>query len=828
MPEFEEIGVRAVVKGVGQYQSDLGKIESKTQGTATKLKSIGSGMIKAGKGLTLGATLPILAVGGASLKMAADFETAFAEVTTLFDLPKAQIADLREGVLDLSTTMGLDAVKTTKALYQAISAGVEPTKALKFLETNAKLAIGGVTDLETAVDLTTTVLNAFGLETEKTAAVSDILFTGVKLGKTTVEELGQSLFQVAPAAAAAGVDIAQVTAALATLTAGGTPTRVAATQLRQAMIELGKGGTKANVAFEEIAGVGFRDFIAQGGDLVGAMELIRQKAEEDEVAISDLFGSVEAGLGVQVLAGEGFEKLSQSLDETNNAAGASEKAFDKMEATAARDFAKLQAQFKRILIDLGTALLPVILDFTKAILPVVKFIGKMVEAFANLPGPVKTIIIAIVALIAALGPFLIILGFIFSAVGTLLPVFAALGVLMSGPVAAGFIAALLPLLPFIAAALIIAGIAFLIIKNWSAIKKFFAGFGGVIKKFLKSWIDLPKKILKAIKKFAGDLKKNWKKIVQVALTILFPPAGGLFFIITNFKKIKEKVTQIFRDFTKAIGRFASELVDDVIGFFKGMKQEVIDAVSGLAEGVISFFRQLPDRIISALGNVASSLIDKGKDLIDGLLEGIVEGFESVVEFFSELPEKLLSAIGNIASELFDVGVAIIKAIIDGILSIPIGDILGGLLPFGLGGIVGAGGGGEKRGLFNVPEGPALVQHGAFRVPGTGSQDTVPARLTPGEMVIPRGPAEMLREVFGTPANFMDAIAGLSRSPGLQVASTMATPPSQLAVSAPISVTIHSQNWAQVRQIVHQEVDSAIDTARDDSVRAGAELNSNIV
>ncbi len=890
MAEFEEVGVRAVVKGIGQYSADMDKVNSKAKAVGDKLKGIGQGLQKAGKGLTLGVTLPIVAIGGAAVKMAADFDTAFTEVTTLVDLPDKQIKNLREGVLDLSTTMGLDAVETTKALYQAISAGVEPNAALQFLEQNAKLAIGGVTDLATAVDLTTTVLNAFGLEESELGKVSDILFTGVKLGKTTIDELGASIFQVAPVAAASGVGIDQVTAALASLTAAGVPTSVAATQIRQGIVELGKSGTKASEAFEEVAGVGFREFMQAGGSLGEVMELLNQAADETGVAVGDLFGSVEAGQAITVLAsdntadfragliemglsaeeadaavkeaGSGLQTFKDNLDATADSTGATEVAFSKMEETAARDFAKLQAQFKRVLIDLGAVLLPILVDFAKAMVPVIAFVGKMVQAFGNLPGPVKTIIIAIVALVAALGPILLIVGTLVSAVGALVPIFAAVGAVMAGPVAAGFIAALLPLLPFIAAAVVIAAIVFLIIKNWGKISKFFnAKILPVLKTVVKFFTGMPKMILKAVKKLVDLLKKNWKKIVTVMLAILFPPAAGLFLIITNFKKIKEFVEKIFNKMKDALIRIAKDIVNSIIDFFKGLASDMLriasdmvtsyinfwrdlatqtfSIVRNLMADIVGFFTALPGQIINALGSLVSDVAAIATDLMNTFVSRLLAGLPRVLDFFLGLPGAILGALGGIGGLLFDIGKGIIDSIIAGMAAAASigGDIAKGIANalIGAANLVLSTLGSAvlllKEALDKIP-GPnpagnlllALVdilkagipslQRGIFKVPGSGTKDIVPALLTPGEMVIPRGPAELLR-------------AAMDNRASISAAATRAAPPASLAVSAPISITINSQSWAEVRAIVHQEVDTALDTARVDTTRAGAELSAGI-
>ena len=72
-------------------------------------------------------------------------------------------------------------------------------------------------------DILTTVLNAFKIEAKDVDKVSDVLFTTVRLGKTTLSELSSSLAQVAPLASASGVKFEEIAAAIATLTKQGTP-----------------------------------------------------------------------------------------------------------------------------------------------------------------------------------------------------------------------------------------------------------------------------------------------------------------------------------------------------------------------------------------------------------------------------------------------------------------------------------------------------------------------------------------------------------------------------------------------------------------------------
>ncbi|KKL71365.1 hypothetical protein LCGC14_2095650 [marine sediment metagenome] len=239
MPEFEDLGVRAVVRDIGKFLSDLGRMNKGVQTSAQQMQRWGRGMQTAGMQMTKFVTLPIVALGAGSLKMASDFETAFTEVTTLFDLSESQVKSLRSEVLELARSMGVDPVEAARAMYQAISAGVPAANVIGFLRENVKLAVGGVSDLETVVDLTTTVMNAWGKTTEDITDIQDSLFLAVRQGKTTIAELGQAYFQVAPVAAAFGFTVDETNATLATLALNGVPTSEALTQIRAAMLALG-------------------------------------------------------------------------------------------------------------------------------------------------------------------------------------------------------------------------------------------------------------------------------------------------------------------------------------------------------------------------------------------------------------------------------------------------------------------------------------------------------------------------------------------------------------------------------------------------------------
>ena len=341
--------------------------------------------ILSGKGLknALGAISPAavagVAVGGIaavgavmvdSTAKAVKFQEGMANVMTLLPGAGQEIEDeLTSVIRDLQTELGITSEKSLPAMYQAISAGVPQNNVGEFLETAAKAAVGGSIDLELAVDGLTSVVNAYGSDVIDATTASDVLFTTVRLGKTDMQELSSSLSQVTPLAAAAGVGIDQVGAAIATLTAGGTQTSVATTQLRQMFSELGKDTTVVAQAFKTVSGQSFPEFIKSGKTVEDALSLLNDYADEAGTTINNLFGSVEAGSAALVLTGSGADMFSSSLEQMAESAGATEDAFQTMDNTVSRRMEKIGVKIDSFMERIGEKILPVV---EETILPAIE------------------------------------------------------------------------------------------------------------------------------------------------------------------------------------------------------------------------------------------------------------------------------------------------------------------------------------------------------------------------------------------------------------------------------------------------------------------------
>mgnify|MGYP000758775219 CR=1 FL=1 len=279
-------------------------------------------------------------------KGAYDFEKQFQqsmkEVATLSSGIKGSLTDYMNQVMEVTREVPILANDAAKALYQIVSAGHDGADGMKILEVSAKAAIGGVTDTATAADGITTLLNAYKLDVSQAEKISDQLFTTVKLGKTSFGELGQSIAQAAPVAAAYGVEIDQVLAAVATLTKQGTPTAQAMTQIRASIIAVSKvlgDGAFDNRTYQE------------------ALAEVAKQAGGSESKLRELVPEVEAVNAVLGLTGINVKEAAGHLKDMQNATGAAEEAFKEMASSAQNQLQLLQNNVTAFLRPMGESIL---------------------------------------------------------------------------------------------------------------------------------------------------------------------------------------------------------------------------------------------------------------------------------------------------------------------------------------------------------------------------------------------------------------------------------------------------------------------------------------
>ena len=288
-------------------------------------------------------------------KSSYDFEKEFRknmlEVATISTQVTDDMTGFMNQVMSITQEIPIKAPEAAKALYSIVSAGHDGADGMKILEVSAKAAVGGLTETETAADAITTILNAYKMSAEEAGTVSDQLFTTVRLGKTTFGELGASIAQVAPIAAAYGISIDQVLGAVASLTKQGTPTAQAMTQIRAAI--QGTAGELGDAAF-------------QGRTFQEALQLINEKAGGSASKMKEMLGTDEGLAATLALTGKNAKSAASDLEELQSSLGATEAAFEKMKDAADNQLTLLANNVQAYLRPLGEKILKEVSDIAKA------------------------------------------------------------------------------------------------------------------------------------------------------------------------------------------------------------------------------------------------------------------------------------------------------------------------------------------------------------------------------------------------------------------------------------------------------------------------------
>ena len=289
---------------------------------------------------------------------AAQFETSTAMVATIADTSQKSLSSISKEVRTYSNETGEAASDMAEATYQAISASINTADAAAFAGTATKLAVGGFTSATTAVDVLTTAINAYGLAASDATQLSDYLITTQNLGKTSVDQLAQSVGKVIPLASAYNVQMDNLSSAYAVLTANGIATAESGTYLKSMLNELGDTGSGVSEVLLSSTGKTFAQLMEQGYSLGDVMAMLGNAVDGDSTAFNALWNSTEAGIGALSLFNAGADKYNSVLESMRTSAGATEKAYSTMADTTDKSKQRMENAFNNLKISVGDVLNP--------------------------------------------------------------------------------------------------------------------------------------------------------------------------------------------------------------------------------------------------------------------------------------------------------------------------------------------------------------------------------------------------------------------------------------------------------------------------------------
>lgn len=395
--------VSDAAKDVGDSIGD--EFEEGTDQASTAIDALAQALLAAG------VTASVKAITDALMdctQASMEFETAMAKVGTIADESQKPLGDMRNEILALSSETGKSVGELAEATYQAISASVATESAVDFVGTANKLAVGGFSDTTTAVDILTTAINAYGMSADDASKISDVLITTQNLGKTSVAQLGASMGMVIPLAAAYNMNLEDLAASYALLTANGTQTAQATTYVKAALNELGSTSSVVGSTLKKQTGKTFAELMAEGNSLGDVLQVLADSVDGDTTAFNNMWSSSEAGVGMLSILNSGTSKYNSLVQSMEGSTGAATAAFDKMSATGEFAQQRFQNAIENLKIAIGDELAPVLMELQQSGADAMEWATEFVKEHPEVVAAVTALAAALAVLAAALVGLLVV------------------------------------------------------------------------------------------------------------------------------------------------------------------------------------------------------------------------------------------------------------------------------------------------------------------------------------------------------------------------------------------------------------------------------------
>lgn len=605
-------------------------------GSATK--ALGEGITELGSSMTLGLTVPIVAAGGAATSVAASFDDAMSQVQGALGGASADMDGLRDLALQLGADTVFSATESAQAMVELAKGGLTEAQIKGgALAASMDLAAAGQLNLADAAATTVQMMGSFGLGAGDATRIANALAGAANASSADVSDLTQAMSQCSAQASLAGWSLEDTAAALALFADHGVKGSDAGTSLKTMLQRL---AAPTDQAAEAIAayGLNIRDSNGKMKDISGIADELTGKLgglsdAERDAALQTIFGS-DASRAAAILMQSGSEGLAKYIAATNDATAAEAMAnAQKGELSWALE--NMGGAIESASIAFGTALAP-------AITAVAGVIGNVAEAFASLPAGVQTGIAVVLALVAAMGPLLMVIGSVVAALPAISEGFAVLG---------GALA--IPLAPAAAVVAAIAAIAAAIYAAWTTSETFRAAVMAGVDAISSKVQEICAFLAPYVQAFLDQIVST----VQVAMDTLGPIIGAVLTVIVStvvpiLTSIMDTVANVLATILATVTNVMAAVGTVIQGawtLIQGIFQTVLGVILAVTTGDFTMLQQGVSNILNGLAGIVS-----------GVLQGIASVFSGQWNAIRAVVTGVCNAVSGAVSGAFNG----IKSVID--------------------------------------------------------------------------------------------------------------------------------------------------------------------
>lgn len=625
-------GLKKIKVSMEEIKGKDGKLNwegLKKGGAATK--ALGEGITDLGSSMTLGLTVPIVAAGGAAISVAANFDDAMSQVQGALGDASADTEGLRQLALQLGSDTVFSATEAAQAMVELAKGGLtEADIKGGALAASMDLAAAGQLNLADAAETTVQMMGSFGLGAGDATRIANALAGTANASSADVSDLTQAMSQCSAQASLAGWSLEDTAAALALFADHGVKGSDAGTSLKTMLQRLSAPTDQAADAMEAY-GLEVRDSNGKMKDITGIADELTGKLgtlsdAERDAALQTIFGS-DASRAAAILMQSGSEGLQKYIAATND-------------ATAAETMANAQkGELSWALENMGGAIESASIAFGSALAPAITavagVIGNVAEAFASLPSGAQTAIAVVLALVAAVGPLLV----VFGSVVAMLPALSEDLLMLGGAFA-------VPLAPALAVAAAIAAVVAVLVTLWNTSETFRATVLAAVDAISAKVQEICAFLAPYVQAFVDQLVLT----VQAAMDVLLPIIEAaltviIAIVVPVLTSIMDTVANVFATILATVTNVMAALSSIIQGAWQVI-QGIFQTVLGLIVGVVT-------GDFSMMSSGVSGILNGMSSIISGILQGILSVFSGIWNSIKSVAVGACNAVTGAVSGAFN-------------------------------------------------------------------------------------------------------------------------------------------------------------------------------
>ena len=653
----------ALQREIAETEAQLQKLESQASKTnqtlskigevGSKVESFGNGVTNVGKKVSV-ASAAVTAMGGAAVKTAADFESSMSQVQATMGITKDSMSTLdgqsvntMDALSDLAKEMGaktaFSASECAEALNYLALAGYDTQEMADTLPTVLNLAAAGGLDLASASDMVTDAMSALGMKTSDANKMVDQMAKTASSTNTSVGQLGEGILTIGATAKTVKGGTAELNTALGILANNGIKGAEGGTHLRNVILSLQNPTDGAAKTMEKL---GVQTYDSEGnmrslndilGDLNKSMDGMTS-AEKANI-IATIFNKTDLASVNALLAntGDTWTDLQIAIE---NSGGAAQQMADTQLDNLKGQLTILKSAVEGFAISIGDALMPMIKN-------IVAKIQSFVDWLNNLDEGKRQVIVKIGLFVAALGPFLVILGTVISKVGVAMQAFSKLGLKLTSLMSnAGGVSGIMGKVgaaiggisaPVVAVVAVIAVLAAAFVHLWRTNEDFRNSIIAIWERIKSVFSGFAQGITDRLNALGFDFQ-NFKEVVSALwnglCNFLAPIFEGVFTQIAN---ILETVLGVI-----------TGILDVFIGIFTGNWSQAWEGVKGIFGSVWDFIKNTFTNYMNVIQNVANVVLGwfgtSWNEVWTGIKDFFINLWTGITTFFTNLWEGIKNTV----------------------------------------------------------------------------------------------------------------------------------------------------------------------------------------